>query len=137
MDLDQVKKLLQDCVDGLQVVDEKRLPDDHGAQLILKNGAVVNVFDTGKTSVQGKGIGVEMLKLLVSNRQNGLATPAVLVRNDSSPPVQRVHPVHRPCARAVPTPRVSQVLPSRRLPPCAVADEREKTNTGSAVTPSD
>ncbi|MEM4725215.1 MAG: nucleotide-binding protein, partial [Candidatus Hadarchaeum sp.] len=40
--------------EGLEITSEKRLPNDTGTQLRLKNGAIVNIFDNGNFNVQGK-----------------------------------------------------------------------------------
>lgn len=52
MEVSEVRTLLEAA--ELVVGSEQRLPNNTGTQLRLKNGAVVNVFDTGKCSVQGK-----------------------------------------------------------------------------------
>lgn len=52
MELDQVKQALG--IAGFPIKTEKRLPNDTGTQLRLTNGAIVNCFDNGTVSVQGK-----------------------------------------------------------------------------------
>jgi predicted nucleotide-binding protein len=52
VELDKVKQALGDA--GLSIKIEKRLPNDTGAQVRLTNGAIVNCFDNGTVSVQGK-----------------------------------------------------------------------------------
>src|SRR6266568_3011239 len=39
---------------GLTIKTERRLPNDSGLQIRLSNGAIVNCFDNGTVSVQGK-----------------------------------------------------------------------------------
>lgn len=52
MNLDEAKARL--AAAALNVVNEKRLPNEIGTQLRLENEAVVNVFDKGTVNVQGK-----------------------------------------------------------------------------------
>ncbi len=40
--------------EGLKLKEQKRLSDDFGDQLLFETGEIVNVFDTGRFSVQGK-----------------------------------------------------------------------------------
>jgi len=49
---DQMKEILAKA--GFSVVEESRLPNDTGTQFKLGNEAIVNCFDSGKFSVQGK-----------------------------------------------------------------------------------
>jgi predicted nucleotide-binding protein len=63
MDLEQARMRLHEGAQGLAVAEERRLPDDHGTQLILRNGAIVNVYDTGSVTVQGKNR--ELVELLI------------------------------------------------------------------------
>jgi predicted nucleotide-binding protein len=50
--LDDTKACLR--AGGFQVNNDDRLPNGTGTKLTLANGAIVNVFDTGKVTVQGK-----------------------------------------------------------------------------------
>jgi len=52
MKLDEVKNVLK--AHNYAVEEEKRLPNDTGTQLHLTSGQIVNVFDKGTFSVQGK-----------------------------------------------------------------------------------
>lgn len=52
MDLEAVKKRLAER--PYKVSDESRLSNETGTQLRLENQAIINVFDTGKVSYQGK-----------------------------------------------------------------------------------
>ena len=52
MTVDEIKTALSKA--GLEVEDEARLPNNTGVQLRLKNGSIVNCFDTGTHSVQGR-----------------------------------------------------------------------------------
>lgn len=52
MDTDEARRLLGEA--GLAISTEKRLGNETGTQLRLKNGAIVNVFDNGGFNVQGK-----------------------------------------------------------------------------------
>lgn len=52
MDVDTVKKLLVD--NGYTIENKGRLGNNYGTQIRLTNGCIVNVFDTGKVSYQGK-----------------------------------------------------------------------------------
>jgi len=52
VELNEVKSLL--AAAGLDIKTEQRLGNDTGTQLRLTNKAIVNVFDTGKVSLQGK-----------------------------------------------------------------------------------
>ena len=52
MDLSEARKLLDAA--PFDIKSEGRLSNDTGTQLRLKNGAIVNVFDNGNFSVQGK-----------------------------------------------------------------------------------
>lgn len=52
MDLSEARTLLETA--GFGVKSEGRLANDTGIQLRLKNGGIVNVFDTGNFNVQGK-----------------------------------------------------------------------------------
>ncbi len=49
---DEAKTLLTKA--GLEIASEQRTKNDYGVELRLTNGGIVNVFDTGKCSVQGK-----------------------------------------------------------------------------------
>ena len=52
MDLETAKNLLSDG--GFIIKTESRLPNDTGTRLHMENGAIVNVYDSGKHHVQGK-----------------------------------------------------------------------------------
>jgi predicted nucleotide-binding protein len=52
MNVAEARSLLEAA--SLDVKTEKRLGNDTGTQLRLKNGAIVNVFDNGNFNVQGK-----------------------------------------------------------------------------------
>jgi len=52
MKVEEAKALLQSA--QLNVSSEARLPNDTGTQLKLENGAIVNVYDSGKFNTQGK-----------------------------------------------------------------------------------
>ena len=55
MTLENAKQTLEKAAHVIE--DESRLPNDTGYQLRLGGGAIVNVFDSGKVSVQGKSKG--------------------------------------------------------------------------------
>ncbi|MBL4927767.1 hypothetical protein [Fuscibacter oryzae] len=50
--IDDVKACLQ--AGGFQIAAEERLPNGTGTKISVGNGAIVNVYDTGKVVVQGK-----------------------------------------------------------------------------------
>jgi predicted nucleotide-binding protein len=52
MKTSELKELFQSA--GIEIKSEGRLPNDTGDQLRLTNGAIVNAFDNGTVSVQGK-----------------------------------------------------------------------------------
>ena len=52
MKVEEAKVLLQSA--QLNVSSEARLPNDTGTQIKLENGAIVNVYDSGKFNTQGK-----------------------------------------------------------------------------------
>ena len=52
MTADEIRDALRKA--GLGIKEESRLPNDTGVQIHLQNGAIVNCFDSGKYSVQGK-----------------------------------------------------------------------------------
>ena len=52
MDLDEVHRLLVEA--GLKIATEQRLGNETGTQLRLVNKAIVNVFDNGTVSFQGR-----------------------------------------------------------------------------------
>ena len=52
MTRDEARNVLRNA--SYMIIGEKRLPNDTGCQLTLKSGQRVNVFDSGKHSVQGK-----------------------------------------------------------------------------------
>lgn len=78
MTVENVRRILGEA--GLGVLEEKRLPNDTGWQLRLKTGQVVNVYDTGKTVVQGKKAdGIRAL--LSAEDSQSLAKSAAATRN--------------------------------------------------------
>lgn len=52
MNIDEANACLR--AGGFQVNSEERLPNGTGTKLTVANGAIVNVFDSGKVTVQGK-----------------------------------------------------------------------------------
>lgn len=52
MKLEEAKELLAKA--GMEIASEQRTKNDYGWELRLANGGIVNVFDSGKYSVQGK-----------------------------------------------------------------------------------
>ena len=48
---------------GFSIISDTRLPNNYGDQIKLSNGCIVNYFDTGKLSYQGKN--QEMVKAVV------------------------------------------------------------------------
>ena len=52
MNVEDTKACIQ--AGGFQINTEDRLPNGTGTKLVLSNGAIVNVYDTGKVNVQGK-----------------------------------------------------------------------------------
>jgi len=52
MKLEEAKGLLAQA--GMAIASEQRTKNDYGWELRLSNGGIVNVFDSGKFSVQGK-----------------------------------------------------------------------------------
>ena len=60
MTIEEVQAILES--NSLKVVKNARLPNDSGTRLALNGGGIINVFDSGKLSVQGKG--AEMIKAL-------------------------------------------------------------------------
>lgn len=52
MNLEEAKAAL--VARGFSITEEKRLPNDTGTQLRLANGAIVNCYDKGTCSVQGR-----------------------------------------------------------------------------------
>lgn len=55
MDIHEARHLLKEA--HLAISTEKRLKNETGTQLCLKNGAIVNIFDNGSFNVQGKNKG--------------------------------------------------------------------------------
>lgn len=74
MTVDEIKTALNKA--GLEVEDEARLPTNKGIQLRLKNGSIVNCFDTGTYNVQGKNQEVVNSALGNSAATVASATPA-------------------------------------------------------------
>jgi len=56
MDTSEARRLLE--VARLVISSEKRLKNETGTQLCLKNGAIVNIFDNGSYNVQGRNKGM-------------------------------------------------------------------------------
>jgi len=52
MNIEQVKGRLASS--DLKITEECPTGDNHGVKLLLENGAIVNVFNSGKLSIQGK-----------------------------------------------------------------------------------
>lgn len=63
MDKQTIKQLL--TVKGFKIVEEKRLNNNTGDMLKFDNGAIVNCFDSGKYTIQGKNT-EEIKSILVS-----------------------------------------------------------------------
>ena len=74
MTVDEIKFALNKS--GLEVEDEARLPNNTGVQLRLRNGSIVNCFDSGAHSVQGKNQEVVNSALGNSAATITSATPA-------------------------------------------------------------
>ncbi len=83
MTIDEAKDCLQ--AGGFALVDVSRLPNGTGSKLTLANGAIVNVYDSGKVVVQGKnqdpvkvclGLGVEQ-KVVAAAPANGGPKPVL------------------------------------------------------------
>lgn len=72
MTLDEAKALLKS--NGYSITDEKRLPNDTGTQLKLGTGQIVNVFDKGTFSVQGKDAGGAVKSFLSSANSSAGST---------------------------------------------------------------
>lgn len=92
MQIEDVKHALSDS--GYDISNESRLGNDTGTQLHLTNEAIVNVFDNGTVSVQGKNS--EPVKQIlgltsgtVTPRRNTAPRPA-----NSSPPNRKVFVVY-------------------------------------------
>ena len=68
MNLSTAKKILTE--DGFAINREERLGNDSGTQIRLGNGAVVNVFDKGSYSLQGRNM--ERVKELLDNAESDL-----------------------------------------------------------------
>jgi predicted RNA binding protein YcfA (HicA-like mRNA interferase family) len=66
MTRDEVEKSLKKA--GYEVFREKRLPNESGDQLRLVSPQIVNVFDTGTVTVQGKP-GRDLRELLSSSNE--------------------------------------------------------------------
>jgi predicted nucleotide-binding protein len=64
MNVDQIKKLMMD--DGVGLKEESAI--NHGTSLKFENGSIVNVYDTGNFSVQGKD--QERVKALLDGKTN-------------------------------------------------------------------
>ena len=54
VELDEIRRLLE--VAGLKITTEQRLGNETGTQIRLTNKAIVNIFDNGNISVQGRNI---------------------------------------------------------------------------------
>ncbi len=86
MNIDEAKACLR--AGGFQVNSEERLPNGTGTKLTVANGAIVNVYDSGKVVVQGKnqdpvkeclGLGVVQVVVPVAPA-NGAPKPMLRVR---------------------------------------------------------
>ena len=83
MVIDEVKACLQ--ASGFQLSAEERLTNGTGTKLSVSNGAIVNVYDSGKVVVQGKNqapvkvcLGVQPISTVVaSSALNGNAKPVL------------------------------------------------------------
>ncbi len=79
MDLEETISVLESG--EYKIVDTRRLPNNSGSQLILATGQIVNVFDTGTYSVQGRNR--EPVEQLLSRRQGEVSQiPAGAVSRD-------------------------------------------------------
>lgn len=74
MTLEEIKACLK--ATGIGVTAEVPIPNGTGTQLRLQNGAIVNVFDTGKFNVQGKNQDVVKECLGIQVAQLAPAEPA-------------------------------------------------------------
>ena len=54
MDVDKAIALITAA--GLELTDRRRSPDDKAWRLSFSNGAILEVFDTGKHASSGKGV---------------------------------------------------------------------------------
>ena len=63
--IEQIKSILAE--NGLKIKTEARTSNNHGTRIDLENGAIINVFDTGKVSVQGKN--ADSIKPLFENEE--------------------------------------------------------------------
>lgn len=72
MNLEDVKIVLGRF--GYEIVTEKRLPNDTGTQLRLARGPIVNVFDKGTVSCQGKNC--EAVEALLREADGPAESPA-------------------------------------------------------------
>ncbi len=77
--IDEVKSRL--AAHSLALAEEKRLPNDTGTQLKLQNGAIVNVFDKGTISVQGKNQDAVKNALAISNGATAVSVASVATNN--------------------------------------------------------
>ena len=83
MKVDEVKKRLVEA--SFVVTEESRLPNGTGTKLVLESGQIVNVFDSGKLSYQGKN--PESVKLALEAKSTRLATSTEPPRaSPASPP---------------------------------------------------
>ncbi|MEN3029419.1 TIR domain-containing protein [Chromobacterium amazonense] len=85
MTLDEAKSFLATA--GLEVSSEQRANNDLGWQLRLKNGGIVNVFDTGVFNVQGKCQPEVKAALGAASTQAAIvkaAAPAPVIRNTNT-----------------------------------------------------
>lgn len=72
MTLDEVKRKLEDG--GLSIKKEARNGNNDGTRLDLETGQIVNVFDSGRCSYQGKN--AEAARLLIEGGSGGAAAAA-------------------------------------------------------------
>jgi len=70
MSIDQIKSILS--ANGLEIKEESDI--QHGVKLVLENGTIINIFSSGKYSVQGKN--TDEVKALLSG-----ASPSSIATN--------------------------------------------------------
>jgi len=75
MTVEEIRDALRKA--GLEIKDESRLPNNTGTQIQLKNGAIVNCFDTGKYNLQGKN--QDVVAKALSFQSDGFTPPVCSV----------------------------------------------------------
>ena len=90
MTIDETKSCL--LAGGFQISKEARLPDDRGTKLNLSNGAFVNIFDTGKISVQGKN--QDPVNECLGLKSASLAITRPVANSDAKPMLSKVFVVY-------------------------------------------